>query len=396
MEYPVKLNLEQDLAERIYACYNPKWKPKRDRVPREEQGDAGTEISVSVYEDSVVEEDSLDTNKPGSSALSVNSTASSAPSTHSTSASEKRPVSSSSSSHSTHLGKDSIPRAVPNIPKLVKRQNTFFSRLLKTFHLMNRGNDDLYLLIYHPFHNSFRPWFPLSEDEMTATEHRVTALSPFPPHAVFDPAELQRYAGVKIKTDGSPVIMRARMVLTGADSGRVYRGFGVAMIMVAVLSLFYGGTHAIAWNSHFPTYVELMIWRVASITIAALTFAPLLLGYYGLTYVERMNEMKIIKWLSEWEQSGKLSNKEGGRVFSWIDKSLALRIVLLVLFSPLIIVGGIAWMVFMLLFMYMGYILPISLVLCRVFIVVEAFISLRALPKGSFETVEWSNYWPHF
>ncbi|KAF8532799.1 hypothetical protein BDD12DRAFT_868376 [Trichophaea hybrida] len=35
-------------------------------------------------------------------------------------------------------------------------------------------------------------------------------------------------------------------------------------------------------------------------------------------------------------------------------------------------------------------------VTCRLFLTVESFLSLRSLPEGSFETVPWSNYWPHF
>jgi hypothetical protein len=31
----------------------------------------------------------------------------------------------------------------------------------------------------------------------------------------------------------------------------------------------------------------------------------------------------------------------------------------------------------------------------RLFIVVEAFISIRSLPIGSFKTVNWLEYWPH-
>lgn len=34
-------------------------------------------------------------------------------------------------------------------------------------------------------------------------------------------------------------------------------------------------------------------------------------------------------------------------------------------------------------------------VFTRLFIVVEAIISVRSLPIGSFETVTWVEYWPH-
>lgn len=31
----------------------------------------------------------------------------------------------------------------------------------------------------------------------------------------------------------------------------------------------------------------------------------------------------------------------------------------------------------------------------RIFLPVEAFISLRNLPEGSFNTTVWEDYWPH-
>jgi hypothetical protein len=34
-------------------------------------------------------------------------------------------------------------------------------------------------------------------------------------------------------------------------------------------------------------------------------------------------------------------------------------------------------------------------VLSRLFIPLEAFISIRSLPVGAFETVAWAEYWPH-
>ena len=41
---------------------------------------------------------------------------------------------------------------------------------------------------------------------------------------------------------------------------------------------------------------------------------------------------------------------------------------------------------------------PVTFVytLARTYIVLEVFVSLRSLPSGAFDTVEWSEFLPHF
>jgi hypothetical protein len=46
-------------------------------------------------------------------------------------------------------------------------------------------------------------------------------------------------------------------------------------------------------------------------------------------------------------------------------------------------------------FFFLAGMTTISYLLARLFIPVEAFISIRSLPVGAFETVEWVEYWPH-
>jgi hypothetical protein len=117
------------------------------------------------------------------------------------------------------------------------------------------------------------------------------------------------------------------------------------MFMAGVLSCFYAGAHASAWSSHFPTYIERWIWRGACICIASVI--PFLCTLFFLAVsVER-------------------------RIGSILDK---LNFVV---------------------FCFLSGMTTISYILARLFIPVEAFISIRKLPVGAFETVEWVEYWPH-
>jgi hypothetical protein len=108
------------------------------------------------------------------------------------------------------------------------------------------------------------------------------------------------------------------------------------VLMVTILSCLYAGSHASAWLSHFPTYIERWIWRGSCIAIAATPPVSWIL----------------LKWLSPFAC---------GSFSVLVPGFLALAIYLL----------------------------------ARLFIPVEAFISMRSLPIGAFETVDWTEFWPH-
>jgi hypothetical protein len=110
------------------------------------------------------------------------------------------------------------------------------------------------------------------------------------------------------------------------------------LVILTVLGLLYAGIHASSWNGHFPTYVEAILWRVAVCYIAA----------SGL--------MAILVYLA-YER-----------------------------------LGAVNLGVVMCIFVFLIGIL----VFCRCYLVVEAFISLRSLPIGSYSTVAWANFLPHF
>lgn len=118
------------------------------------------------------------------------------------------------------------------------------------------------------------------------------------------------------------------------DSG--VSGFSQEFFLCFV-SLAYAGIHAAAWNAHFPSVVEENFWRASVCTV--------IFGSIWITsfiYLER------------------------GR------SGITIKIVHLRAF----LVFG-------------------SYVIARMFLIVEAFISVRALPIGAYDTVQWSNAFPH-
>jgi hypothetical protein len=125
------------------------------------------------------------------------------------------------------------------------------------------------------------------------------------------------------------------------------------------LGVMYAGIHASSWNGHFPTLEEAIMWRVAVCYLGASGFIAMVLWYllHKIAAMNRENEPK---------QVGRQS-----RVASY-----AIRCMYNFVFG-------------------LGFFLLVMLVLCKCYIVVESFISLRSLPIGSYSTVSWVNFLPH-
>ena len=97
---------------------------------------------------------------------------------------------------------------------------------------------------------------------------------------------------------------------------------------IVVLSAIYGGLHAVAWDAHFPSYQEQIIWRVSVVcTVVTSILLPWGLGEF--------NETDTAKFLTA------------------------------IAIAP------------------------------RLYLVLEAFISVRSLPVGAYQTVDWVGFLPH-
>ena len=129
---------------------------------------------------------------------------------------------------------------------------------------------------------------------------------------------------------------------------------GLIVGMILWLACFaYGSIHAAAWNDHFPSPVEKWIWRSSSLYIAFCGGLWIVLNYIVLS-----NKTLNTFWERWMDGGGKW----------WQNVIISI---------PVVICGG-------------------SLILARAFIVIEAFVSIRELPAGAYDTPTWSQVFPHF
>jgi hypothetical protein len=126
---------------------------------------------------------------------------------------------------------------------------------------------------------------------------------------------------------------------------------------ISLLGLFYGAIHATSWNGHFPNAIEQTIWRIASCIVMGgglfVCFLDYLLRHCTQTFLWPL---------------GKGHHLEGRTKCQKLIATFLLVVI---------------------------NITAVMCTLSRSFFVVEAFISIRSLPAGAYETVDWTNLLPH-
>jgi hypothetical protein len=132
------------------------------------------------------------------------------------------------------------------------------------------------------------------------------------------------------------------------------------LILLLGLCLLYGGIHATSWNGHFPTDIERSMWRVSSCLVAG-TGVAFWLPWALLSVQEGVGAI-LAGWLMErgW---GKVDDTFIYFLSLFVN---AVAILMLLVYS-----------------------------FARLFLVTEAFISIRSLPVGAYDTVSWVNVLPH-
>jgi hypothetical protein len=114
------------------------------------------------------------------------------------------------------------------------------------------------------------------------------------------------------------------------------------------LPLIYGGVHLSAWNFEFPTTVEGLLWKISGFVIATLLFVFTILS------VSLAVASDVFQW-----------GENVDTVIDYIAEAVLGRVVIY------------------------------AIAVCRIYIVVEAFISLRAAPIGVYWTPAWIQMIPH-
>jgi hypothetical protein len=152
-----------------------------------------------------------------------------------------------------------------------------------------------------------------------------------------------------------------------------------AEIIAAPAILLYSSIFLIAWNSHFPTATEKLLWRIASGNVLAYAVVGSLAAQYlNKTMFRAKSGQERAQAILKQEQepkgrigrlAAKLRNIDPNQ-----DPELEIPIRALVPVS----------------------VLCASYCVGRGFILTEDLIGLRSLPESAFQTVSWSKYVPHW
>ncbi|KAK0631496.1 hypothetical protein B0T14DRAFT_417357, partial [Immersiella caudata] len=131
------------------------------------------------------------------------------------------------------------------------------------------------------------------------------------------------------------------------------------MAFFSACVVFYGGAHTGAWNDYFPSENERLFWRIAAVYVAGSGFS-----WFALRALQMELEGFHRKYIR-------------GKTGQWVTRTPLGAVLVMV---PLYVITALGC----------GY------VAARVYLVVEAFISLRDVPAELYLTPEWSRYLVHF
>jgi hypothetical protein len=140
-------------------------------------------------------------------------------------------------------------------------------------------------------------------------------------------------------------------------------------LAIAISTALYGGLHAAAWHSFFPTEVEKWFWRISSIVIAA----------SGLIFAYGMVSDRL--YFNIHPQNYQHFVKRVARGLKWVMKLLSLDgsdFETGTVFGQIVYHSLGAWCI-----------------ISRLYLVVESFISLRKVPVEVYQTPDWTQWIPH-
>ena len=146
-------------------------------------------------------------------------------------------------------------------------------------------------------------------------------------------------------------------------------GAGKDTFVLFTVIMAYCCLHFIAWKFFFPTHVERILWRVGCITIVATTFIFLACESY-------QDGHRLGRWQRWYLKMFPKNPVHLARVDTMEKKRREMEFVP---FWEVVIMS------------------PVTMIytLARTYIIVEVFVSLRSLPSGAFNSVNWSNFIPH-
>lgn len=169
-----------------------------------------------------------------------------------------------------------------------------------------------------------------------------------------------------------------------------WRRFGWETVALSLVGLAYGGLHLAAWNYKFPSAAERRLWKISSLLTAgavSLFCFTVMIGFLGNVVWEKMNKKINIK---EHESHALATRTElvigqntepstrWSRFTHWMDQSR----------QSLIFFAMVSFCI--------GFLLAIiPCILARIYLLVESFVAMRRLPRGSYDMVAWGTFLPH-
>ncbi|KAJ0422724.1 hypothetical protein BJY00DRAFT_322306 [Aspergillus carlsbadensis] len=153
-------------------------------------------------------------------------------------------------------------------------------------------------------------------------------------------------------------------------------------VLAAVLGAVNGGLHLIAWDAHFPTGAERLLWRISAFSAGGL-FPMFMLWVSSLAAEEPVVRMTLNMSL--------LGGRDKWNLFSTGFAALIRNVVhddevwapWLPRQARLVVVGS-AWVA------------GVWYSLCMLYLTIGPFLCVRNVPKGAYTVVEWASLFPHF
>ena len=133
-----------------------------------------------------------------------------------------------------------------------------------------------------------------------------------------------------------------------------------------VVAAIFGALHCIAWNFHFPSDIEQLLWRIGSLTITLIPSVPFV--YYPLALIARL--LKFLKGRYGFHLSIPFISLPQS-----VKEAVAMTLVVIMVF--LAGAGLVAYM------------------LARLLLLTQAVMLLRKQPESAFYAINWSNFLPH-
>ncbi|KAL8860869.1 MAG: hypothetical protein Q9178_002624 [Gyalolechia marmorata] len=134
------------------------------------------------------------------------------------------------------------------------------------------------------------------------------------------------------------------------DISDIVEKFSIAMGFSAA-AMVYGGLHALAWNAHFDSPIQQLLWRLSACVV---------MGGIPTLYVLERITLEVMR--------------EGGS-FAFLWQAVGLL--------PFGFLTILTFLVFL------------TYLIARAYLVVECFIQLSHLPAGVYDVPNWSAYFPH-